>query len=321
MSTPIPCPTSPSNIPANCFASYDYTSKSWYPLFPRYQLLSSIITNIRNALLAHPERVDTIRRHYYFIPLEARLTPEQSGDRRLLKDMNAQFYDFALNHFPQICLHNNLENELQGNSMSPAHGRRSEPDLGRLMGLHIRNNNNTTKMFVDVKTIEALQNADDPVPLTILMVSTLYHELAHSFWTHCHGVSGWTPKTLKWSGSHGTFTNSSGSGIDHSDDVDVNIDDPNSLLGESGFVLEGMLMGCEVWPNVPAETPNEPVLELLWMSPMFMNRNGAVVLKDEKIQSIVAHFNVHGYLGAPLCSLRTISTMRFCTVIRAETRL
>ncbi|KAJ7761093.1 hypothetical protein B0H16DRAFT_559424 [Mycena metata] len=249
----------PSNLPnpPNSFAFYDANAGLWpfqAMLCPR---LSRIITGIYQALTANPnETWDTVRRHYFFIPPKQYITPQTTPQQ--LQSYNNLTFQFFTTRFPQICLHNKLDDPPVAIGDIP------------MLGLHDRGTHNSM-LFLDTSIVWALETTrsrEYQMTLTILLVSTLYHELAHCFWSALHGEDSLTPERLNWNGTQ-------------------------RGVGESGFVVEGSLLGCEVWP---AMTPEGRIgNELIWRTPD--RTSVSYILTERKIRDLWDRFMAIGHFG------------------------
>ncbi|KAJ6507148.1 hypothetical protein C8R47DRAFT_1315482 [Mycena vitilis] len=257
-------------LPRGHFASYQEVQEypQWLTQSVYCPRLYQIVANIRMATTTvNPQ----IRRHYYFIATQRHLTSSEQANAQFMQPVEGRTYQFFANFFPRICLHDNLEAGPLGIGERP------------MIGYHDRGTHNSI-IFLDTAAVRGLEDAQGTETirsLTILLVATLYHELAHSFWTAANGVT-LTPPALNWNAGPVSA---------------------GAIAGESGFVVEGSLLGCEIWPLMDGEIAD--TTQLVWVSPGVAAVS--YILTERKIKDIYDYFMQFGHLGiAPLFSIDDI---------------
>ncbi|KAJ7143418.1 hypothetical protein C8R43DRAFT_1238032 [Mycena crocata] len=237
----------------------------WHPTGFASARVLNIVGKIRNALIeprslqGRASQGTVLRRAYFFIHLRRYLTKRDREDPVLQLTLDQRTLDFFRNRFPQICLHDGLDDH---------------PDaVGRshLLAVHERSIHPGI-IFLNAQMVEALTMAHSQrtiMSLTILVATTLYHELAHCLWTAVNGAHTHTPPQLNWNHE-------------------------NVRAGESGYVVEGRLMGHEAWPFKSVDQPFSEVKELVW-SEQHCTTVG-VILTPNRIEGIYAHFLQTGFL-------------------------
>ncbi|KAJ7631887.1 hypothetical protein DFH06DRAFT_695189 [Mycena polygramma] len=174
------------------FPSYKDSNDTWH-LQHSPQLLG-ILSRVCAALrLSWPHPQFSLLRHYFFVVAGRPVTPNDLMSPQRIHQWYHQTWEFFHQRFPQIWLHDNMSEMLRRNDRSTSHSSTGE----FLLGAHDRGTHNNT-IFLDKATILALessQNVNTTRCLTILIVSTLFHELAHCFWTDVHGEDSFTLRT------------------------------------------------------------------------------------------------------------------------------
>ncbi|KAJ6469050.1 hypothetical protein C8R47DRAFT_1151046 [Mycena vitilis] len=312
-------PVSLGLLPPDSFASYRDRHDAWQVYLS--PLLTAIISRVQ-AALANPQ--SPLLHHYFFVVVGRLLTVQDQRNPRLISQfLYPRTLHFFQQRFPRIWLHDNMAGRMLRRD------DRSGTSTGSaqfLLGAHDRGTHNGI-IFLDKKTIDALNNAQNPVTtvcLTVLIVSTLFHELAHCFWTAVHGEDSVTPQSVNWNAPR---ISSESQAIIDDPDAEAEDIDPDDLTGESGFVVEGSMMGCEIWPYLTPGQRIGDVIRLVWhptdeqlTEHMYIICESSVIpllsshrdlpSAHPKVVEIYNFFSANGYLGAsPLLSLHDVEEL------------